>query len=82
MGDGAAERTSLCSLGVEVDPLVIASCVGELLNPLLRDRDPVAVAEVGSDKGREGVKVGDDGRHGVSLSGWRQRYHSRWWLRL
>ena len=44
--DRAAERTVLRPLRVDVDPLVVAGRVGEAVDPLLGDLDPVAVAEV------------------------------------
>ena len=38
MGDGAAERAVRRALDVDVDPLVVAGGVGELVDPLLLDR--------------------------------------------
>ena len=55
-----AERPGGGALGVDVDPLVVAGGVGERVDPLLVDRDPVAVAEVLADGGLqlgESVKV-------------------------
>src|SRR2546429_3977156 len=46
VGDGAAERTFLGPLDVDVDPLVVAGGLGERVDPLLGDLQPVAVAEV------------------------------------
>src|SRR5262249_24705887 len=63
-GDGAAEGTGLGPLDVDVDPLVVAGGVGELVHLVLGDLDPVAVAEVLADAGLEPVDAVDDGRHG------------------
>ena len=51
MGDRSAERALLLgSLGVDVDPLEVAGCLGELVDPLLGDLDPLAVAEMLADR--------------------------------
>jgi hypothetical protein len=47
--DRRAERAGLCPLGVNVDPLVIAGRVGEEVDALLRDLDPVADRRVAAD---------------------------------
>ena len=53
MGDRAAERPGLGPLDVDVDPLVVAGGVGELVDLVLGDLDVVAVAEVLADLGLE-----------------------------
>src|SRR3954469_9987871 len=40
--DRRAERAGLRPLGIDVDPLVVAGRIGEQIDPLLRDLDPVA----------------------------------------
>ena len=50
MGDRGAERPGLGPLDVDVDPLVVAGGVGELVDLLLGDLDVVAVAEVLADE--------------------------------
>ena len=50
MGDRPAERPGLGPLDVDVDPLVVAGGVGELVDPLLGDLHVVAVAEVLADE--------------------------------
>ena len=64
MGDGPAEGTGLGPLDVDVDPLVVAGGVGELVHLLLGDLDVVAVAEVLADLGLQPVDAFDDRRHG------------------
>ena len=50
MGDRPAERALLLgTLGIDVDPLEVAGRLGELVDPLLGDLHPVAVAEVFAD---------------------------------
>jgi hypothetical protein len=44
--DGAPERAGCGALEVHVDPLVVAGGVGELVDPLLGDLDPLAGAEL------------------------------------
>ena len=46
MGDRPAEGPGLGPLDVDVDPLVVAGGIGELVDPLLGDLERVAVAEV------------------------------------
>ena len=46
MRDGAAERAALGALHVDVDPLVVAGGLGERVDPLLGDLDPVAGADL------------------------------------
>ena len=48
MGDRGSEWTGLRSLGVDVYPLVIARHLGEAIDHLLGDGDPVAGTEVGA----------------------------------
>jgi hypothetical protein len=47
--DGGAEGSFRRELRVDVDPLAVAGRVGERVDLLLRDRMPVAVAEVLTD---------------------------------
>ena len=65
---GAAERAVLRALGVDVDPLVVVGGVGEQVDAVLRDLEPVGVAEVGAGQAG-GVGVGDGGGHGVPFRG-------------
>jgi hypothetical protein len=44
--DGRTERARGGPLGFHVDPLVVAGGLGELVDPLLVDHDPVAGAEI------------------------------------
>ena len=46
MRDRAAERACRRALRVDVDPLVVAGRVGERVDPLLRDLEPLARAEL------------------------------------
>ncbi len=63
MRDRGAER-ALSRLGrVDVDPLVVAGGVGELVDPLLGDLQPLRGAEIGPDGVQQGVRVLEDGRH-------------------
>ena len=64
VGDRAAEGPGLGPLDVDVDPLVVAGGVGELVDLLLGDLDLVAVAEVLADLGLQPVDAFDDRRHG------------------
>ena len=50
MGDRPAERSGLGPLDVDVDPLVVAGGLGELVDLLLGDLHVVAVAEVLADE--------------------------------
>ncbi len=50
MGDRRPERPGLGPLDVDVDPLVVAGGVGELVDLVLGDLDAVAVAEVLADE--------------------------------
>ena len=60
MGDRASERACLGPLDVDVDPLVVACGVGELVHLLLGDLHVVAVAEVLADLGLQSVDAVDD----------------------
>jgi hypothetical protein len=51
--DRRSERPGRCPLDVHIDPLVIAGDVGQRIDRLLVERDPVAHAEVGTDCGVE-----------------------------
>ena len=55
MRDRRAERPGLGPLGVHVDPLVVERGVGELVDLVLGDRDPVGGAEVGADGVEQGL---------------------------
>ena len=46
MGNGGAEWARLCLLDINVDPLVIASGLGEGVHLLLSDRGPVADSDL------------------------------------
>src|SRR5690606_22320906 len=63
MGDGAAERRLFGLFLVDMDELVVASAIGELVDPLLVDQQPVGMAQVLADIGRQ--VVDGDGGHGV-----------------
>ncbi|EXF43928.1 hypothetical protein BAY1663_03669 [Pseudomonas sp. BAY1663] len=49
MGDGAAERRLRGFLGVDVDELVVAGAVGELVDALLVDGEPGGAAQLLAD---------------------------------
>ncbi len=49
MGDGAAERRHLGRFLVHVDELVVAGCLGELVDPFLADLNPGAGADLFAD---------------------------------
>src|SRR5690554_2997077 len=63
MGDGAAERRLFGLFLVDMDELVVASAIGELVDLLLVDQQPVGMAQVLADIGRQ--VVDGDGGHGV-----------------
>jgi hypothetical protein len=64
VGDGGAERTVGGTGRVHMDPLVVAGGLGEQVDPLLVDLDPVAGPDLGADgggqlgRGGEGLHVG------------------------
>ena len=71
MRDRAAERALLCgAFRVDVDPLVVAGGVGELVHLVLGDLDPVAVAEMLAGPGPQAVDPVDDGRHRSTIIAW------------
>ncbi len=49
MRDGGAERALLRLLGIDVNPLVVAGRLGELVDPLLLDLQPVGVPQLLTD---------------------------------
>ena len=53
MGDGVSERTGRRTLGVDVNPLVVAGGFGEEVDLLLGHAQVVGIAEVGADECRE-----------------------------
>ena len=63
MGDGAAERPRRRAVDVDVDPLVVAGRLGELVDPVLLDGQPLAGAEILADRVGELVEAGE-GAHG------------------
>ena len=73
MGDGGAERSVGRRDRVDVDPLVVAGRLRELIDPVLFDREPVARAEISTDRVEEFVGVGEDRGHVTTLSGSRCR---------
>jgi hypothetical protein len=46
VGDTGAKRAAGSPLGIDMNPLVIASGVGEQVDPLLADAQPVGAAQV------------------------------------
>ena len=63
MGNGIAEGAlTLGALGIDVDPLVVAGGIGEVVDPLLGDLEPVAGLEWGTDQQDEFCR-GFDGEH-------------------
>ena len=75
MSDGAAERPLRRPLLVDVDPLVVVGGVGEQVDAVLVDLEPVAGPEVRTHGGGQLVDVGE-GAHGFPLvlgllTGWR-----------
>src|ERR1700760_2272993 len=53
VGHRSAERPGRGALGVDVDPLVILGVVGEAVDPLLVDLEPLAGADLLTDRGFE-----------------------------
>ena len=53
MGDRVAEWTGRRALGVDVNPLVVTSRLGEQIDLLLGDGQVVGIAEVGTNEWRE-----------------------------
>ncbi len=51
MRDGRAERTFGSTSRVDMDPLMVAGGVGELVDPVLGDLQPIAGSEVGANRG-------------------------------
>ena len=51
VGDRRPVRAGRGTLGIDVDPLVVAGGVGERVHAFLRDLEPIAVAEVLADSG-------------------------------
>ena len=49
VGDRGPERSRFGAFGVDVDPLVVERGLGELVDLVLGDRDPVGRAEIGAD---------------------------------
>ena len=66
MGDRAAERRLRGALGVDVDPLVVAGDVGEGVDLVLGDVEPLADAQLLADPGLEVVDAGDR-EHGCGI---------------
>jgi hypothetical protein len=50
MGDGASERTGRRLLRLDVDPLMVVGGVGEGINPILGDLEPVTDPDLGVDQ--------------------------------
>ena len=71
--DGAAERRLRGRGGVDMDELVIAGHVGERVDRLLVDQDPVGDADLGADAGLDLFEVGDG--HGCGLEA--RRYETQ-----
>ncbi len=67
MRDRTAERAGLGSFGVDVDPLVIARCIGEGVHLFLGDLDVRGVAEVLADERLEFIDSVDRAGHGPEL---------------
>ena len=59
--DRRAERPVLGPLDVAVDPLVVERRLGELVDLVLGDRDPVGGAEIGADGGQQRRRVLEEG---------------------
>jgi len=66
--DGLSERTGLCALGVEVNPLMVACGVCEELYLLLGDGDVIAVTEMLANVSHEVCLIFDDGCHDFSVA--------------
>src|SRR5439155_23683370 len=60
-------------LGVHVDPLVVIGGVGELVDPVLANGDPVGHAQLLADELVDGVQVVTGYRHVVPQTGWPRR---------
>ena len=60
MGNGAAKWAGLCTLYINVDPLEVARCLGELVDAFLGNGEVTAVAEVVSYFGFQAVDSCND----------------------
>src|SRR5215813_1043112 len=68
VSDRATERPRLGPLDVDVDPLVVASRVGELVDLLLRHLVPAAVTKVLTGPGLQLVDAADDRCHAGTIN--------------
>jgi diguanylate cyclase (GGDEF)-like protein/PAS domain S-box-containing protein len=64
VGNGGTEWSRLRSFGIDVNPLVVEGRVGEFVDLVLRDRDPIGHAEVGTDGAEKILWRGEVRRHG------------------
>ena len=67
VGDRAAERAGLGPLGVDVDPLVVAGGVGELVDLLLGDLVPLARLQRLADLLAQSLEAVHGRRHGGTV---------------
>ena len=63
MGDRAAKRPGRGACNVDVNPLVVAGCLGELLNLFLGDLRVGRPAKMLADEGLHFIDAVDDARH-------------------
>ena len=64
VGDRRAERSRFGAFGVDVDPLVVERGLGEFVDLVLGDRDPVGHAEIGADGAEQVLGRSEVRRHG------------------
>ena len=62
MGDRPAERSLRGGGGIDVDELMVLGRIGEGVDALLVDQDPVGQADLAADLGADGVEGGDGHR--------------------
>ncbi|MCY1464862.1 hypothetical protein D9M71_829380 [compost metagenome] len=67
MGDAGAEGATGGAGRVDVDPLVIAGGLGELVDTRLLDADPRALAQLLADAHQQGAWRLEDHRHAQAL---------------
>ena len=64
MGDRGPKRSSNCSSGIDMNPLVVAGGFCKKVDAGLINSHPRAVPKVFSYGVYEGIRIGEDGSHG------------------